>query len=409
MPASLSSRVVERLVQAEACEPNVHFRDDLRIARLTVAYAARGEAVLCSPHVLASYMTLGLHPEKVWPAILARQEALGLREEVSGAAGFAQTKPPKKPPQSVKLWFEKTNAARATNSRGAMQSVLHEPTISVPMAAPSIAALSTNSGDSGSAKERPFFKREELQEFFETCSSDLVRHPELRTMHGMWIAAGKPFGSEIQFFKAIKHYCEGAPHGGYKSESAVRANIRRAEAKGFLEIAYRDPDRGTHHIWIRRRTDEDRGLYRRVTTHRLSIPLLLKWRAQHHKVREMPPRKPDPPPTSPKPPAHAAPQPQRKTAETHRSPERAEKSAQPKLTRRECAKFAANVEQRKRGRSSYLSRGDGLEISLRPGDDGYAEPMNAKDAFLAECAAWAREPDAVRDSLKYWGYKIEPE
>lgn len=190
------------------------------------------------------------------------------------------------------------------------------------MASPSIAAEYPNSEHSGSGKERPFFKREELQEFFEKCPSALVSHPELRTLHGMWIAAGKPFGSDIQFFKAIKHYCEGAPNGGYKSESAVRANIRRAERRGFLEVAYRDPDRGCHHIWIRPRSQDDRGLYRRVTTHRLSIPLLLKWRDHHHKVREMPTRKqPEstPPPKAPAPARRE--EPQRKTAE-HRGTER---------------------------------------------------------------------------------------
>ena len=94
MPASVSSlsrRVLSRLIDAEAQELNPWLRDDLRIARLTVAYAARGEAVLCSPDVLASYMVLGLHPQKVWPAIQARSIALGPVCDV-----------PKKPPQAVK-------------------------------------------------------------------------------------------------------------------------------------------------------------------------------------------------------------------------------------------------------------------------------------------------------------------
>src|ERR1700683_3247363 len=93
----LARRVVSRLVQAEVKELDPHYRDDLKIARLTVAYAASGEAMLCPPHVLASYAVLGLHPEKVWPAILARRKALlgPLYEEVSGAL------PPKKPAQSV--------------------------------------------------------------------------------------------------------------------------------------------------------------------------------------------------------------------------------------------------------------------------------------------------------------------
>jgi hypothetical protein len=119
MPATrLSGRVVKRLTQAEACEPNPHYRDDLQIARLTVHYAATGEAVLCPPHVLASYAVLGLHPEKVWPAIEARRKALlGPLLEVLDAPQLRRETPPKKAAQSVKLWAEKTNGARAINSR----------------------------------------------------------------------------------------------------------------------------------------------------------------------------------------------------------------------------------------------------------------------------------------------------
>lgn len=135
MPATWSSRVLTRLVQAEVCERDPHICDDLRIARMTVHYAASCEATICGPHVLASYMVLGLHPEKVWPAIEARRKALWGSGEVSVAATV-----PKKPPQSVKLWAEKTNAARATNSRGAMLVDSQRLTISVPMAAPSINA-----------------------------------------------------------------------------------------------------------------------------------------------------------------------------------------------------------------------------------------------------------------------------
>lgn len=276
MYATLSERVLTRLAQAEVCEPNPHYRDDIQIAKLTVLYAANGEAVRCSPLVLASYQVLGLHPDKVWPAIEQRRLALGVEEFLGWNL------PPKKPPvpavglSQQALWFENTSGAGAINSRAADSKVLREPTISVPMAAPSIAAGYPNSEHAGRTKDRPFFKREELEKFFETCPLDLVSYPEWRTVKGMWIAAGKPFGSEIQFFKAIKHYTKAAP---YRSDSTVRANIRKAEDRGFLDVAYRHPTRGNcHHIWIRPRTKTDRGLYRRVTTHRLSIPLLLKWR-----------------------------------------------------------------------------------------------------------------------------------
>jgi hypothetical protein len=139
----LSSRILSRLAEAEAHELNPWLRDDLRIARLTVAYAASDEAVLCSPHVLASYRVLGLHPEKVWPAIQARRLALG---PLCAA-------PPKKPPQSVKLWFEKANAARATNSRRG-EAIDSLPISTPSMATVSIAALYPNSEAPSSAKKR---------------------------------------------------------------------------------------------------------------------------------------------------------------------------------------------------------------------------------------------------------------
>lgn len=155
MPAicALSRRILSRLAQAEAREPDPWLRDDLQVARLTVLYAASGEAVCCSPQVLASYAVLGLHPEKVWPAIEARRKALG-PFDVIGA-------PPKKPAQSVKLWCEKTNSARAVNSR-ADETLLRDNTISVPMAAPSIAALYPNSDASSSGKTRRFNYEEML-------------------------------------------------------------------------------------------------------------------------------------------------------------------------------------------------------------------------------------------------------
>ena len=115
LPA-LVRRILSRLATAQAQETNPWLRDDLRIARLMVTYAARGDAVCCSPDVLASYTVFGLHPEKVWPAIQARRRRRfwGHVRKVSGA-------PPKKPPQSVKLWDENTMGARAANSRAAMK------------------------------------------------------------------------------------------------------------------------------------------------------------------------------------------------------------------------------------------------------------------------------------------------
>jgi hypothetical protein len=96
MPA-IARRVLSRLEDAELREVNPHFQDDYRIAWITVLRASRGEL---GAAVSASYAVLGLHPEKVWPAIVERRKAqLGmLYEEIWGVSS-----PPKKPAQSVRI------------------------------------------------------------------------------------------------------------------------------------------------------------------------------------------------------------------------------------------------------------------------------------------------------------------
>ena len=91
----LVERVLSRLEQAERSELNPHARYDYRIAWITVLYAARGNS---QPHTDATYRVLGLHPEKVWPSIVARRRALlgAWYEEFHGLMLA-----PKKPVQSV--------------------------------------------------------------------------------------------------------------------------------------------------------------------------------------------------------------------------------------------------------------------------------------------------------------------
>ena len=90
-PVSFADRVLARLEQRERKEIDPWVRDDIRIAWITVLYAARGES---QPHVAASYQVLGLHPDKVWPAIVARRKTqLGRYYEEF----FGEELPPKKP------------------------------------------------------------------------------------------------------------------------------------------------------------------------------------------------------------------------------------------------------------------------------------------------------------------------
>jgi hypothetical protein len=70
---ALVCRILSRLQTAEFREVDPHFQSDYRIAWITVLRAARGERI---PHVSATYAVLGLHPDKVWGAILERRAVL---------------------------------------------------------------------------------------------------------------------------------------------------------------------------------------------------------------------------------------------------------------------------------------------------------------------------------------------
>jgi hypothetical protein len=72
----LSERVLARLIQAEAHEAEASYRDDIRIAWLTVLHCQRGDAVECTPNVLATYEVLGCHPEQVYAKTILRRVAM---------------------------------------------------------------------------------------------------------------------------------------------------------------------------------------------------------------------------------------------------------------------------------------------------------------------------------------------
>jgi hypothetical protein len=194
--------VIARLAQAEACESNAHYRDDIRIARLIVHYAATGEAKLCSPHELASYMVLGLHPDNVWPKILERRRAL----LGSNWEKFWRQLPPKKPPVSAvlgrsqqKLWCEKNIGARAGNSRAGEALVLCDQTNSVPMAAPSIAASYPNS-DAPSSGKKGEYSYDQLIDIVERSGApEHVRNLTLAALvvRGRWPKKQGPVSSVI--------------------------------------------------------------------------------------------------------------------------------------------------------------------------------------------------------------------
>jgi hypothetical protein len=79
-----TDRILARLIQAEIHELNPHFKDDYRISWLTVLYAYRGDAKECTPHVLATYTVLGVHPDRVWRKICQDRVRKGFPSSAEG-------------------------------------------------------------------------------------------------------------------------------------------------------------------------------------------------------------------------------------------------------------------------------------------------------------------------------------
>jgi hypothetical protein len=113
MSVALVRRILARLEAAELKETNPHFQDDYRIAWVTVLCAGDRRAHP-HPHVEASYRVLGLHPDKVWPAIQARRRAkLGKEYDkfYSSTGGLLpiDRSSPKKPVQSERRTRKRTD------------------------------------------------------------------------------------------------------------------------------------------------------------------------------------------------------------------------------------------------------------------------------------------------------------
>jgi hypothetical protein len=97
---SFANRVLARLIQLEAHEPDVWLREDIRQSFITLSLALKGYS---QPFVAASYRMYGLHPDKLYPAILARRKMLLGSESFPGSI--------KKPVQSVKPPIKKEDIA----------------------------------------------------------------------------------------------------------------------------------------------------------------------------------------------------------------------------------------------------------------------------------------------------------
>jgi hypothetical protein len=74
--ARFSERVLQRLFEARAKEPNPHLEDDLVVAWHSVCFASQGNP---TPHVDASYKVFSCHPDFVFARITAwRKAKLGI-------------------------------------------------------------------------------------------------------------------------------------------------------------------------------------------------------------------------------------------------------------------------------------------------------------------------------------------
>lgn len=98
-----TERILARLTDAEQREIDAWYRDDYRIAWITVVWSQKGVPDWSwhrssSPFIAATYQVLRCHPDEVWPRIVAaRQAKLGvLYPQI-----WAEVRSPRKPVRSV--------------------------------------------------------------------------------------------------------------------------------------------------------------------------------------------------------------------------------------------------------------------------------------------------------------------
>lgn len=72
LPGAFVQRVLARLVQLEAHEPNLHFKSDYRQASIVLILLSRGNTM---PFVVSSYQMYGKHPDQIFPGIVAQRKA----------------------------------------------------------------------------------------------------------------------------------------------------------------------------------------------------------------------------------------------------------------------------------------------------------------------------------------------
>jgi hypothetical protein len=98
-PQELADRVLIRLEQSEKHEPDPWLQDDVRQSWISLSTFSRGKfPTFQDAFVAASYLMYGVHPDEVWPRIVARRRAM-----LGASYGdfFPDASAPKKPCASV--------------------------------------------------------------------------------------------------------------------------------------------------------------------------------------------------------------------------------------------------------------------------------------------------------------------
>lgn len=395
-------RIIKYLLRAQSKEPDAHLRDDYHMARMIVAKAAQGEK---HPFRDACLEYLGLMPDKVWPAIVARRKAqLGncyalfydendLRRRGDLENFLSSGLPKKKPSGSVRKTGKEKLALVAgledslkTRSAEDWLDPRRLKVVEKPPKMASTARAYLNSDASSSAKSRGF-SRADLETLFEEC--DLPRHL-VNFITGAWRASGKPSGAEVYFFATVEGY---RIEGRYRSERTVRYNLRKCEQLGILEKVY-EPN-----SWIRA------NYYRHTATHRLNISALKRRQTYQHFKNNRPLAQPLPPQSVKENPTPVLAQPKcepPQTAPIALTPQRqAEHRQIGRHTRRDCAKLIALIVQLMRGRT----HGE-FGWKLAPDDERYRAPMSRDAAIEAACRSFSWTVESAMDAMKFHGYNV---
>jgi hypothetical protein len=358
--------VLVRLAAAELRERNPHLQDDYRISWITVLNAAE---CVPEPHVVASYAVLGLHPSKVWPAILERRKAL------LGSLYVDESLPPKKPVESVRFIEE---SARRVVGEGFSGKQTRREIIEISrrlkrvegpgMAAPTATAY-PNSERAKSGNTVRFSVPDLVQ-----LSTWPAEYRDLL----LYMLKFNPFGTEL-FASQRK-----AARALGKSYSTVRRMVDR------LERGHRFGRKNVVHCeGVLTQTIEPNkrpgGKLRRTATYKLD-PYRLRAAPTEKEYEEslvgalcpFPPQSArSEPPSSPSASPAATP-----VKQDHRSAGRS-------LTVRQRKELAARIELYERG-STEVRYANGSVGKLKPGDAAYVKPMMREAAILAACQSMAR-------------------